>query len=195
MIMETLKEHTRALHTQIEARINLTHQLGSQADYQQLLARFYGFYEPLEAHLGARPDVPSLALETRRKTPWLEHDLLQLGLHRAQLAQLPRCANLPALTTTAQTLGCLYVLEGATLGGQFIARLLKQQLSLEATNGAAFFNGYGGATGAQWKAFGAVVNAWAEQHGDEDLILQAARATFTTMDQWFAAEVATGELL
>ncbi len=195
MIMETLKEDTRVLHTQIEARIDLTQRLGNKGDYQRLLARFYGFYEPLEAHLRTRPEVPSLALETRRKTPWLEHDLLQLGLNRAQLAQLPRCANLPALTTTAQMLGCLYVLEGATLGGQFIARSLKQQLSLEADNGAAFFSGYGGATGAQWKAFGAVVNAWAEQHGDEDLILQAARATFTAMDQWFAAEAATGEFL
>ena len=191
MIMEVLKEHTRALHTKIEARIDLAQRLNNQADYQRLLTRFYGFYEPLEARLGACHEVSSLAFETRRKTPWLERDLLQLGLNRAQLAQLPRCVNLPTLETTAQTLGCLYVLEGATLGGQFIARLLKQQLSLEVANGAAFFNGYGGATGAQWKAFGAVVNAWAEQHGDEALILQAACETFATMDQWFATEAAT----
>jgi heme oxygenase len=48
--------------------------------------------------------------------------------------------------------GCLYVLEGATLGGQFISRHLAT-LGIGPANGGLFFHGYGAKTGEMWKSF------------------------------------------
>ena len=50
-------------------------------------------------------------------------------------------------------MGCLYVLEGATLGGVVIRRHPEQKLRLGPDNGAAFFHAYGPDTGRRWREF------------------------------------------
>jgi heme oxygenase len=52
-------------------------------------------------------------------------------------------------------IGTLYVIEGATLGGQVISRHLYRHLGFSANAGARFFNGYGdeAATQQQWTLF------------------------------------------
>jgi heme oxygenase len=57
--------------------------------------------------------------------------------------------------------GCLYVMEGSTLGGKIIYNILKKQLGLSDSAGASFFYGYGPATGEKWKTFGASLEAFA----------------------------------
>jgi heme oxygenase len=54
------------------------------------------------------------------------------------------------------------------LAVQLIAKQLKTALDLDRTSGAAFFSGYGRATGAMWRAFCAVLNAEIR-----DLIIQS----------------------
>jgi hypothetical protein len=61
-----------------------------------------------------------------------------------------RCPQLPELHTFHQGLGCMYVLEGSTLGSKFIAHRLAEHLRIDRSSGGAFFNAYGEATGARW---------------------------------------------
>jgi heme oxygenase len=51
---------------------------------------------------------------------------------------LPQYHDLPDIEDWPRMLGCLYVLEGATLGGQIISRHLQRTLHIDAINGAAF---------------------------------------------------------
>ena len=164
----------------------------SLADYRRLLARFYGYYVPLEARMVAwsRVEARGIDYAERVKVPELERDLIALGETAETIAQLPRCTVLPALATEAEALGCLYVVEGSTLGGQVITRQLLKSLGLTVENGVAFFNGSGAETGARWKAFG----AWLEEaaarldHDQDDAIIAGANETFRTLGDWLFAK-------
>lgn len=158
----------------------------SRGDYRALIEGFFGYYAPLEARLGASPVWAELAFDfaARRKVPRLEKDLVALGLTAGELTRLPRCAKLPELDTLPQVLGCLYVIEGATLGGQVITRHLLATHGITPETGGAFFAGYGAETGPQWQAFGAMITAAAERLGGEGEIIASANRTFETLDRW-----------
>ena len=184
-VIQELKIATAIQHKQLEQRVNLLERLNSTVTYRDLLAEFYGFYEPLEAKIAAF-NLPFDFIQERAKSSWLERDLQQLRLTREQISDLPKCHSLPVLNSVAQALGCMYVLEGSTLGGQIIAREIKQKLQLDETNGALFFNGYGEETGSMWKSFGAAVNNWVAQNGQRSMVIASAKESFEKFGQWLA---------
>jgi heme oxygenase len=112
-------------------------------------------------------------------------DLQLLGRTSTQVEALPRCAELPLQLTPSHALGILYVLEGATLGGQVIGRNLSAVLKLGATNGAAFFAGYGDETRAMWKRFSEHVDRSAAL--DSETVIASAVDTFEKLRSWLVA--------
>ncbi|MCU0492307.1 MAG: biliverdin-producing heme oxygenase, partial [Chloroflexaceae bacterium] len=178
-IMTRLKQETQASHDGLELQLSITTRCTSREAYGQLLACFYGFYMPLERALNQLPELHELELQfaERQKTPLLERDLAALGLSSAQIAALPRCTDLPQIHTAAAGLGCMYVMEGATLGGQLISRQLAQQLAIGPEQGGAFFASYGSRVGPMWRAFGAAVTSHVAEAADEEAACAAACAT------------------
>lgn len=188
MILRLLKDETRGLHERVEQNPRLCRLLASDLTteaYRALLGRLYGFVAPLEDRLGARPEweLHGFRFDERRKAGLLRRDLLDLGLAPAAVDALPVCADLPRVDAFARALGCLYVLEGATLGGRVISRHLRASLGVDAAHGAAFYHGYGDDTGPMWKAFGRMVAACA-QPDDYGAVVSAAAETFDKMDRW-----------
>jgi heme oxygenase (biliverdin-IX-beta and delta-forming) len=179
------REHLRAAtahhHARIERVMNLQ-TIGCPGTYRQLLSRMLAFYRPMERALAliAWDDLDSNPAE-RRKSPLLIQDLLAIGVSRQHIARIPDAA-IPEFAGRTSALGCCYVLEGATLGGQIIAKQLKTVLDLDPTNGAAFFNGYGRATGAMWRAFCCVLNAEIQDLASSRAAAAAACATFAHLD-------------
>ncbi len=113
----------------------------------------------------------------------LRRDLRQLGLSSADLEQLPDCDRLPRLPTPAQTLGSMYVVEGATLGGQVVQRLLRERLDERIGCALSFFNSYGPQVGAQWRDFLRCLG----QLDSPDRVRaaeQAAIETFELLEAW-----------
>lgn len=193
MILKRLKLATSACHTALEDQLPLMNDDLSLSGYSQFVHRFFSFYAPLESQLMASPHWRPLAFDytARQKTPRLMQDLLALGSGSAALAATPRCTNLPALTTPEDLLGCLYVIEGATLGGRIITRQLQTQLGLTPKSGGAFFDGYGAQTGAHWKAFCTLLSNYADlqvdPHAEESrhaAIIASANRTFETLTHW-----------
>ena len=129
-------------------------------------------------------DEAGFVYDNRYKTPQIVQDLLALGVAKNALTSIPQCNTLPELKTTAQLFGCLYVLEGATLGGRIISKHLNAILNLTPDFGCSFFAGYGQQTGSQWKAFGACLTSFATQTGSDDEIIASANKTFQTLDCW-----------
>lgn len=190
MVLQRLKRDTHAYHERIERRINLAARLSSRDGYRSVLARFYGFYAPVEAALSSVEGL-SLALgdlAARWKTGLIARDLATLGLSARELPALPRCADIPALPDVAHAFGCLYVLEGATLGGQIIARQIVRALGVAADCGGAFFCGYNQETGLMWRSFGAGLAAYATTSEREAMMLLTARETFCAFDRWLEGE-------
>lgn len=194
-VLTRLREDTASLHHQIEqnrfARA-LVAQSMTITQYSAYLKKFYGFIKPLEQQIANSPALPaltaSLGMEERWKLPWLEHDLRQLGLDETQLEALPICTALPDTSTAAGILGCMYVLEGSTLGGQIIVNKLAQtpELSAAATDSSRYFNSYGADTRSKWGAFRQALLDAAHSEQEEEQIVDAAKSTFLLLDDWIA---------
>lgn len=189
-MLRRLKAATSTRHAALERLLPLLDADLSRATYQQLLQGMFGFYEPLEAQLLASPWWGAVAGADvdgamRHKTRRLRQDLQALGDTESGIAALPRCERLPTLSDPAQLWGCLYVIEGATLGGQVIIKHLNTRLGLTATAGASFFDGYGPHTGAHWKAFCAVLSAQCDHvESGHEAMLTSANMTFDALSQW-----------
>ncbi len=189
MILQRLREQTHESHQRLEGRLDLLQRALSIDHYRNLLARFYGFYVPAEARLTELcQSIPEVQFPLRRKGHLLVQDLEALGLSGLQREALPLCENLPALMQAAQALGCLYVLEGSTLGGQIISRHLQSVHGLEAENCSAFFRSYGSQVGVMWRAFGVALNSYTAGPEEETLMIGAACETFTTLESWLCDE-------
>lgn len=184
-----LRRVTQALHSSAERHFALTDRTWTRDAYRILLARLWGFYAPLESALaGLKLQDNGIRLEERRKLPWLEADLLYLGMTRDSIAGLPGCKDLPRLADAHDGLGALYVLEGATLGGRIILRTLQAQMDISPLKGGRFFASYGSRIGAMWRAYlGALELAGASPAG-AGAIEQAALETFGAFDRWFGQD-------
>ena len=188
-LLEALRTGTASLHVALEKRLPFFCVRLDADWYRRLLEAYYGFYAPMESTLynsGLIPDGFDCVL--RAKTPTLVCDLHALGLDDIGINALPRCTHLPDLDTAAACLGVLYVLEGATLGGQVLRREMALRLDVGADNGGAFLNVYGAETGRRWKDFldylGRLpLDALAKQHA-----VNAARSTFSGFEQWLDSQ-------
>lgn len=187
-ILERLRNETQHQHKALEDLLPIMSPELQHSGYRQLLTRFYGFYLPVESQLcqvpyleSALPDWPQ-----RRKIDWLVSDLIALGFTREELADVPLCHRLPVLPGVDEALGCLYVLEGSTLGGQLIGRHLQTTLHLGSDNGASFFLSYRDNVGPMWKAFREALLSSPPESADRIVI--GATQTFDCMYQWLKVQ-------
>jgi heme oxygenase len=81
-------------------------------------------------------------------------------------------------------LGCLYVLEGATLGGRTLLPLVQARLGFTANNGAAFLASYDEDVAPMWRSFGVALDTWCDAAERRDRATRAAVATFTSLHEW-----------
>jgi heme oxygenase len=183
-LRQRLKHETAALHRRLEAQLALLEPL-SRHRYGRVLQTFYGYYAPLEAELvRLTASQGSLGFPLQARAALLEHDLVALGMTRGELAELPRCTELPELSCLEHAAGCLYVLEGASLGAQGIAPKLNQRLGVTAGNGASFFGGDAQATRSRWRLVVGCLEGLVRAGARSEQLVAAACATFSTLGRW-----------
>jgi heme oxygenase len=192
MILEEIKSRTAQSHLRVE-QSELMRPIGDQTltheSYALILRKFYGFFQPLEEAIGSLggvervlPDLPG-----RRKASLLLQDLQALGKTAQPAGPISLCPDLPEISSLSRAMGCLYVMEGSTLGGKFIAKQVQETLNLPPeAPGTAFFSGYGKETGTRWKVFRESLVQYSEDTGEEATIIQAAEDTFMTLEKWFS---------
>lgn len=186
MILRTLKEATRTQHERLEATINVMSRILTLEDYKELLCKFYRFFAPLEKSLEALDLAGNgYDLEARRKVPKLLMDLEYLKIPSSSRSGKAAWNGVPEIPDLGAAYGCLYVVEGGTLGGQVISRQIQEHLGLGPANGAAFFNCYGELTGPMWAEFGAALTEFVEKNGDEVRIIDSAKRTFDSFTKSF----------
>ena len=179
-----LKSHTATQHQALEdvvlARL---HALHTVADYAHLLQQFYGYYHPLEERIAQRlddRDLPDLA--KRRNARLILEDVTFSNAHTSLL---PLATELPLLATKAAAWGALYVLEGSTLGGRYITKLLLKNDALNLTEKQVrFFNGYGAETGAMWRRFVECLDEQGTAARAQNEMAAAANETFSLFKIW-----------
>jgi heme oxygenase (biliverdin-IX-beta and delta-forming) len=180
--LRLLREETQAQHEATEAVMPLGGAALTRARYGQILqcySRFVSAWEDwAEAHVPARL---AALVEERRRSPLLLRDLEVFGLRaepgqRSDVPSLDAALGKDSPEYEAAFLGSMYVMEGSTLGGQYIARQVEDVLGLTPGEGDAYFRGYGEETGAMWNAFRQVLSEIPEEHSR--IVIASAKATF-----------------
>lgn len=179
-----LRADTRSEHRRLEDELDLLGPGLTVRRYRSVLELFHGYYAVLEPRLDAwhRTD-PLLDWPRRRKVGRLRADLAVLGV---DARSLPVCPDVSELPGTAEALGALYVVEGATLGGQVIVRGLREggQVPAAATG---FFGSYGPEVGRLWRDWRRTTETWVGGDGARaDAVVAQALLTFTTLRDWLA---------
>lgn len=179
MDLEALKRATHAQHESVEAAVPLMRPGLTREQYILTLLRLYEVVSAWEAWSSTHaPASLRSLLAGRKRGHLLQNDL-------AYFNETALRAEQPALTLPddpASFLGAMYVMEGSTLGGQYIARHVERVLHLNNGKGSSYFRGYGERTAEMWREFRQVLAAVDES--EADAVTSAARAMFATFSEW-----------
>jgi len=185
--LNQLRSATSASHKQLE-ELDISKsilkddiQLIDYAYYLRCMLEITRFYEktilPEITHL--IPDATE-----RQKSIAIENDLLWLKENNVTVNTPPEFKQ-PSVSNEAIAFGMSYVIEGSTLGGQFIIKHLQAKTPLTKTSGATYFNGYGSETGKRWQTFLMYLTEFAALHKNEDEIIAGAISGFDAIYKYF----------
>jgi heme oxygenase len=188
MDLDYLKQATRSDHEATEGTVSLMDASLTRADYVQALQHMYKAVRAWDDWSTEHaPQALTPLLKGRRRSLLIEADLENL-----QAATPRTLANNEAFSAylqgdeaerTAAFLGAMYVIEGSTLGGQYIARHVEQILGFAPGHGDSYFRGYGDQTGSMWRDFKAVLAEVPDAH--TELVVLSAKLMFA----FFAAQM------
>lgn len=178
LLSEVLKEKTKANHDRLEAQMYVKEIFAGTltcSQYCDLMQINYAATVAIEDDIfsALSDDLQSrLRIETRRKKSALEEDLKALDIQNFLIDNFPK----PLYANIAQALGGMYVMEGATLGGNVIARQLKKVTGLS-HQPFHFYNVYGSEIGSKWKTFKEILDSCVPSE-NFDQCVNAANETF-----------------
>lgn len=181
-----LREGTKDEHQSIEKVMPFFRPGFTKEEYVDLMRANRGFYLPLERKLMASEYLKSKGFdyEARMKSTMIDKDLKALNTTAGQ----DECTDLPELDSAEAILGCLYVLEGSTLGGQVISKQIQEKLNITPETGGAFYNSYGPQIGMQWQSFIKFLGAEVVSPEKIEPTVTAAKKTFKAMENWLARQ-------
>ncbi|WP_069658105.1 biliverdin-producing heme oxygenase [Arcticibacter eurypsychrophilus] len=182
MLSEKIKISTKNSHQSLENKLIVPMKsIHDRESLSQLLVLFYSFFGGLEININKHIDYTFLPdYADRRKTAALVNDLNQL---ETALPSLASNDDLPEINNHLQALGALYVIEGSTLGGKFISKMVRQQIDLPIVTGLSFFDGYGSNTDSMWQLFKQFMDQPLKAN-EEAMVIQSANDTFAKFSQW-----------
>lgn len=182
-LLEQLKSDTLANHQQLEKKlIAQLKGMQSPSDYIRILQVFYSYFGALEDKIDQFIGFDQLGdYADRRKTSSIKNDILSL---QGDVPEKAAPEHLPELDNAFQAFGALYVIEGSTLGGQVISKMISKQLTLASDEGLSFFKSYGENTMLMWERFKTVLENQANSQEEADVITQAANDTFLKFRLW-----------
>ena len=199
MDLRRLRDETRPEHEATEATLPLTAPGLTLETYRRALERMLPVVESWEQWAAAHaPAREQRLLAARRRGHLLREDLRALGGEASGTGtSADEGAGEPidwdAVVTGAAReqatqggeaeeafvpgfLGAMYVMEGSTLGGRYIARHVEEALGLLPGRGNAYFQGHGEKTGSMWREVTAVLGEVPEEFAP--VVISAARRAF-----------------
>ncbi len=153
----------------------------AKEDYVKVLELFYSYFGGLEKKVDTVGHLNLPDYHLRRKKEAIANDIVSLN---GTLPALTPDQHLPDITNKLQALGALYVMEGSTLGGIYISKMIAGQLNLEDGKSLSFFNGYGDQTESMWTSFKSSLEQLVVEPGEQAMVIQAANETFTRFKNW-----------
>ncbi|RYE31957.1 MAG: hypothetical protein EOP42_09930 [Sphingobacteriaceae bacterium] len=163
MLQEVLKNATNHQHDQLEQLMFVDKIMNgslSVEEYKQILLTNYLVHAGLESYLhnNLSSDLQQeLQIHKRGKLAALKHDLQELNIPQPEINPDKNSIQIPQ--NNAAILGAMYVLEGATLGGNVIVKKLKINPNLQNKQlNFYYYQVYGSDLVTNWKSFSQVLN-------------------------------------
>ncbi|SEI65618.1 heme oxygenase [Dyadobacter sp. SG02] len=185
LFFKRLRHETAESHQKLEdnplSKAILTPSV-SVKDYQAYLGALFGVTIACEDQVFPAISHVIIDLPERYKSRLIIDDLLATGLTEAEIDALPVYRF--DISSVAEALGIMYVLEGSTLGGKILYRHIHEVLGLTPEHGASYFWGYGAQTGNLWKSFISSLTQFVDEYEERDGVIGAAKKTFTIIDNW-----------
>lgn len=189
-IMQRLKAETNDLHSHAESRTLQRAIASGEVDretFSAYLGQLYQVHQPLESALETNRDkhaaIKALASADRMRIPDLDRDLAFYGANPDRFPagdaakKFSQRINETRNAVPVALLGALYVLEGSTNGGRFLARALRKSWDLDG-DGLAYFDPYGDEQPQMWAAFRRDMDEASFDADQEEAIIEMAKATF-----------------
>lgn len=194
-IMQRLKTETRDLHSHAETR-TLQRQIASgevdRGAFAAYLGQLFVVHRALETALAESGSsdtaIRAIATPDRMRVPDLERDL---AFHEVKVDSLDAGAAARRFAAhidealgsePVALLGALYVLEGSTNGGRFLARALRQSWHLDG-EGLAYFDPYGDEQPQRWAAFKRDMDTLDFGADQQEAIIDMAKDTFKAISE------------
>lgn len=182
LLQELLKTKTKGSHDQLE-ELMFVHEIMNKTlsldQYKTLLATNYLVHAAIESKIHQALDentASQVGADQRYKLSALIKDLEEAGISKDELDQID--ITIPNYEySPAAALGAMYVLEGATMGGQVIQKKLRATPAFEGLN-LNYYTIYGDNLMLNWKNFVGVLNT-AVPESDYEQVVNSAAETFS----------------
>jgi heme oxygenase len=187
--MSRLKEAIMPLHDEAE-KFGPLHTIpkgtATLDQYEEILKRLYGFVFPAEEMIepGIIRENMRFDYDYQRRLPHLVKDLDYFGISETEAKTLPRCNSLPLLDSFDSTLGLLYLFEGSRLGGQVLAKALRDKFGFQNNQGYCYFGSDEVDIGPRWKSFRLMVEDHVNSGGKAHEIISSAQTGFACLNRW-----------
>lgn len=183
LLSEQLKDQTKINHQLLEKQIILLIKaIRTTADYSRLLMLFYTFFGGIETLVDKTLNTDCIPdYLQRRKTAFLHNDLCAMNVEAQPFA---KAVDLPEINNHLQASGALYVMEGSTLGGPHISKMIRDQINPAKANILTFFDGYKNETQHMWQAFKIAIDGMVLDKNEQAVVVHAANDTFARFSNW-----------
>ncbi len=193
-LMEELRAATHLIHTAIQSLPFFEALLACQLpleSYAGLLRALACIHRALETGIAAAaaPAVRQVWQDGMRKLPLLQRDLsffeprVLADIHGATTAAeaAARFISEEAAENPLALLGCLYVLEGSTMGAAVLHPRFARAFLLAGEDGLAYLRNYGAEAGARWAQFSGRMNGLCLSQAEREWIVRTAQQFFARL--------------
>jgi heme oxygenase len=185
LIREFLRASTRAEHEKLDAYLRLGRSAPSREDYLVYLRGWLSYYRAARQSFENWDEPCHTTGDCDARIQWLEDDLRFL---RSSPDVPPALHCLGLGDGAAEQFGTSYVLEGATLGAQTLARHLGETWKIAPGEGGSFLCGQGTESRGRWTRFVETLNSVSLTEGERLRCAAAAQLTFVTLHGCFVRE-------
>lgn len=151
-------------------------------EYKHLLKKQYITHKPIEEALDKHKDeLAKIGYIYRSKMDSIRKDLIKLDENPDEI----KIDETFELNSKNEALGCLYVIEGSTMGGAMIANQLPKSEALKDSLTLNYYGIYGDKTREYFLELAEIINSNSKIRKDADEITEACKKTYRFMIDLF----------
>ncbi|WGL59763.1 hypothetical protein QEJ31_14620 [Pigmentibacter sp. JX0631] len=175
---ELLKLETSKIHKEVEFLVKINSPQPALSDYIDYIVVMYKIIAPLEKialkYFEFESSFPKTTKKNKTQKLKLDLDSLDIDLNKINFSIF-----VPEINSFAELLGCLYVVEGSSIGSQIICKKLYSLYGEELKNKMNYLNGFGRDSFKNWIYFIEYLENYTTLFPDKkNIIIRSALETF-----------------